>query len=69
MKKARVFSKRALSVIMTIALLMTALVFFDIGAAMAFAKDAINVSDSSYGDKVYFYVPEQVYLKPSLTAH
>ena len=69
MKKARVFSKRALSVIMTIALLMTTLVFFDIGAAMAFAKDAINVSDSGYGDKVYFYVPEQVYLKPSLTAH
>ena len=70
MKKAKLVSKRALSLLMTIALLMTTLVFFDIGATMAFAaKDPITVTDSGSGDKVYFYVPEQVYLKPSLNAH
>ena len=70
MKKAKNVARRALSVMLTIALMATTLICFDIGMIFASAEaSAITVTDSGKGDKVYFYVPEQVYLKPSLTAH
>ena len=63
-------AKSTLSVLLTFAILATTLVFFNVAATAATSADSvINVTDSGMQEKVYFYVPEQVYLKPSLTAH
>ena len=72
MKNTATVTKRVLSFMLSLALIVTSLVFFNIGsltAAAATSSDVINVADKLMEDKVYFYVPEQVYLKPSLTAH
>ena len=71
MKKTATVTKRGLSFILTMTILITTLVFFNIGSltAAAATSEVITVADDLMQDKVYFYVPEQVYLKPSLTAH
>ena len=71
MGKAKRVSKKALSVLLTVAMLLTTFVFFDIGSMFGSAASVdgtFTVTDNSGDQKVYFYVPEAVYLEPSITA-
>lgn len=68
---AKKTSRRVLSIIMAITLMLTTLVCFDIGSLMGSAadlSDTITVSDNEMAD-VYFFVPEQIYLQPTLTSN
>ena len=71
MRKVKSVSKKALSVILTVVMLLTTFVFFDIGAMIGSAASVdgtFTVTDNAGDQKVYFYVPEAAYLKPSITA-
>ena len=71
MKKVHRTCKKALSVILTLTLMLTTFICFDIGALFGSAVDAssaITVSDNS-ASNVYFYAPEQIYLEPKITGY
>ena len=69
MSKAKNVSKRVLSVILVLALMLTTFVTFNIGTLAASAQgDAITVTENSQ-DNVYFYVPEQIYLAPDIDSY
>ncbi|MCQ2484402.1 MAG: hypothetical protein MJ168_03600, partial [Clostridia bacterium] len=68
MSKAGKSLKRVLSVILTLTMLFTTFVFFDISATAA-AFSALNVTDNGNGNPVYLYVPEQIYLKPKVDSY
>ncbi|MDD6275633.1 MAG: bacterial Ig-like domain-containing protein, partial [Clostridia bacterium] len=71
MRKAKSVSKKALSVLLTVAMLLTTFVFFDIGSMIGSAASVdstFTVTDNAGDQKVYFYVPEAAYLEPSITA-
>ncbi|MBQ7548485.1 MAG: hypothetical protein IJT03_02140, partial [Clostridia bacterium] len=63
-----------MSLVLSFALILTTFVFFDIGnafkaSAATSADGSISVTDNDVNGGVYFYVPEEVYLQPSLTSH
>ena len=69
--KAKKAGRKVLSVILAATLMLTTFVCFDIGVLFGSAVDtssAITVSDNDVSN-VYFYVPEQIYLEPSLTGY
>ena len=70
MKKTNSVTRRVISFVISMSLLITTLVFFNVGSLTgAAASSAITVTQLGSEDKVFFHVPEQVYLKPSITAH
>ena len=69
MKKTIMRGKKLLSVLLTLTLMLTTFICFDIGVLFGSAVDvsaAITVSDNTIPD-VYFFAPEQVYLEPSIS--
>ena len=69
MSKAKNVSKRVLSILLVLALMLTTFVTFNIGTLAASAQgNAITVTDNPQ-DNVYFYVPEQIYLQPDLDSY
>ena len=71
MRKIHRTGRKALAVILALTLMLTTFVCFDIGALLGSAVDtspAVTVSDNDVSN-VYFYVPEQIYLEPSLTGY
>ncbi|MCQ2485059.1 MAG: hypothetical protein MJ168_06970, partial [Clostridia bacterium] len=65
MSKAHKTGRRILSLLLTAIMLLTTIVFFNIGS-LAADLSAITVTDNGQGDPIYLYVPEQIYLKPTL---
>ena len=69
MSKATKGGKRALAVVLAIAMMLTTLVTFNIGSVIgSAASSAITVTDNAQ-ENVYFYVPEQIYLAPDLNSY
>lgn len=65
MKSIKRFAKRSLSLILCLAMVMTTLIFFEIGITKPEAKVMVNnPSASSELPDVFFYVPEVIYLQP-----
>lgn len=62
MKRILRFARRALSLMLCLAMVMTTMFFFDIGVTESDAKVSIN---SQNLDKIVFYVPEVIYLYPN----
>ena len=69
MSNTKTISKRALAVILSVALLLTTFVTFNIGSLISSAQAAAIKVTENEKDNVYFYVPEQIYLVPDLDAH
>ena len=69
MSKARSVSRRVLAVFLSVTLMLTTFVTFNIGSLVSSAQAAaITVTDNTK-ESVYFYVPEQIYLAPDTDAH
>ena len=72
MSKAKIVGKRSLAVVLTIAMMLTTLITFNIGSvigsAEASASGAITVTENAQ-ENVYFYVPEQIYLAPDIDSY
>ena len=72
MSKAKIVGKRSLAVVLTIAMMLTTLITFNIGSVMGSAANtdsgAITVTENAQ-ENVYFYVPEQIYLAPDLDSY
>ncbi|HAX83293.1 MAG TPA: hypothetical protein DCY15_02015, partial [Ruminococcaceae bacterium] len=71
MKKVHRMSRKALSIILALTLMLTTFVCFDIGVLFSSAVDAgtaITVSDNTVPN-VYFYAPEQIYLEPKIDGY
>lgn len=65
MKSITRFAKRALSLVLCLTMVMTTMLFFDIGITKSEA--AVSVNNPTASDElpdVLFYVPEAVYLRP-----
>ena len=68
MSKSKSVGKRILAVILSLVLMLTTFVTFNIGTLTGSAKtSAISVTDNPQ-ENVYFYVPEQIYLAPDITS-
>ena len=72
MSKAKFVGKRTLAIVLTIALILTTLITFNIGtvigSAAAGSTEAITVTENAQ-ENVYFYVPEQIYLAPDIDSY
>lgn len=71
MRKAKRVCRRALAVILSLTMLFTTFVCFDIGSLFSSAIDtssAITVTKNNLKN-VYFYAPEAIYLTPNLEAY
>ncbi|MBR5011607.1 MAG: hypothetical protein IKY12_03535, partial [Clostridia bacterium] len=61
MKSIKRFAKRALSLVLCLAMVLTTMIFFDIGITKPEAK--VTNTATTLQD-VLFYVPEAIYLRP-----
>ena len=69
MQKKTFLFKRALAIFLTVTLMLSTLITFNVGSLISSAQQsAITVTDNQK-ENVYFYVPEQIYLAPDLDAH
>ena len=64
MKSIKRFAKKSLSLILCLAMVMTTVIFFDIGITKPEAKVEINNPASAEHKDVLLYVPEAIYLRP-----
>ena len=62
MKSIKRFAKKSLSLILCLAMVMTTVIFFEIGITKPEA--AVSQTNSTEHSDVLFYVPETVYLRP-----
>jgi hypothetical protein len=74
MKKAKKVGRKALSVILAAAMMLTTFVFFDIGSVFGLnankaSDDTITVTNNDLENGVYFYVPEEIYLASALNSY
>ncbi len=74
MKKAKKTGRRVLSLIMTMSMLLTSFVFFNVSSLavndpVAVDKNSVSVNGGGMDDKVYLNVPEEIYLAPAVNSY